>query len=559
MPEDKRVEKYIRRLHDLKNERQSWEGLFKRISDYVLPRKGRFDRDSKPNDGREKGDKILDDVATRALRVLAAGLQGGLTSPARPWFRLGTQDPDLSKQKGIKMWLHEVERRMYQALAKSNFYSRVHGLYTEQAGFGTGCMIEEADLKTRVRFDLFTAGEYWLATDAHGMVDTLYYERQMTARQLVQQYGLEALPKQIQSSLQDNTNRDQYWKVLHCIQPRAEFDPEKGARGVRKHMPFESVVICEQKIVFEGGYFEFPVLAPRWDVTGAEVYGRSPAMDVLKSVIILQEINKTELMGLHKMLNPPMKVPADYAHRLSLLPGAENPVALSNPDAVGPLYQISPDIKAAEYKLERVENRIREGLFNDLFLMILERPGMTATEVVERHEEKLLMLGPVIERQQTELLDPLMERTYAILERHGLIPPPPEEIEGEELKVEYISLLSQAQKLVGTQSIHGLAAFVGNLAQMKPQVLDKIDEDAAVDEYADMVGAPPSVIRSADQVAQIRMARAEQEAQVRQQEQVLAAQQAAGQAAQTAKTLSETTTNNPDNALGALQEMMTGG
>jgi len=559
MSQDKRTDKYFRRLHDLKSERRSWESLFKRISDYVLPRKGRFNRDVKPNDGREKGDKIIDDVATRALRVLAAGMQGGLTSPARPWFRLRTQDPDLSKQKGVKQWLYEVEQRIYQALAKSNFYSRIHGLYTEQAGFGTGCMIEESDPKTRVRFDLFTTGEYWLATDAHGMVDTLYYERQMTSRQLVQQYGLNALPKQIQSSLRDNTNRDQYWKVLHCVQPRDEFDPEKGSRGVRKHMPFESVVICEQEIVFEGGYFEFPVLAPRWDVTGAEVYGRSPAMDVLKSVIVLQEINKTELMSLHKMLNPPMKVPVEYSHRLSLLPGAENPISSNSPDAVGPLYQIQPDIKAAEYKLERVEARIREGLFNDLFLMILERPGMTATEVVERHEEKLLMLGPVIERQQTELLDPLMERTFAILERQGLIPDPPPEVEGEDLGVEYISLLAQAQKLVGTQAIHSLAAFVGNLAQMKPQVLDKIDEDSAVDEYAAMVGAPPSVVRSSDQVAQIRKARAEQEAQMRQQEQTLAAQQAAGQAAQTAKTLSETTTNNPNNALGALQEMMTGG
>ncbi|MEW5726178.1 MAG: portal protein, partial [Thermodesulfobacteriota bacterium] len=185
--------------------------------------------------------------------------------------------------------------------------------------------------------------------------------------------------------------------------------------------------------------------------------------------------------------------------------------------------------------------------FNDLFVFLLRRPGVTATEVVERHEEKLLLLGPVIERQQSELLDPLIERAFGILERSGRLPGAPPEIQGHDLKVEYISLLAQAQKLVGTQAVQSVLQFVGGAAAIDPRVLDKIDLDEAVDVYAEMTGVPPRVVRADEEVEKLRAERAESSRRDQ-------AAQAALAAIQGAKSLSETKTGERN----ALTDLISG-
>ncbi len=226
---------YTKRLQTLRQERSSWEGNWQEISDYILPRKGVYDA-QRPNDGRRKGCKIIDSTATRALRILAAGLQGGLTSPARPWFRLGISDRDMSRHKSVREWTSQVESTMYRALARSNFYSCIHSLYTELAGFGTGILYCEPDVDRGIRFRTLTAGEYSLATDEQGRVDTVYREFKMTARQLEKRFGKSALPANVQTSL--NVNRDHWFDVLHVVQPRDEFDFHKMDK---QNMPFESV------------------------------------------------------------------------------------------------------------------------------------------------------------------------------------------------------------------------------------------------------------------------------------------------------------------------------
>ncbi|NDV21768.1 portal protein [Desulfovibrio sp. JC022] len=495
--------KYLQRLQSLRQERNSWESHWQEISDYILPRKGIYDG-HRPNDGRVRSGKIIDSTATRSLRVLAAGLQGGLTSPARPWFRLGISDRDLARHKSVREWVSKVENIMYRALARSNFYSCIHSLYTELAGFGTGILYCEPDDERGIRFRTLTAGEYCLATDAQGRVDTVYREFKMTARQLEKRFGKQNLPATVHTSL--NVNRDHWFDVLHVVQPRDEFDVE---RMDAMNMPFESVFLLNGRgghVLSESGFMENPYMAPRWDTAAMDVYGRSPAMDVLADVKMLMEMSKSQIQAVHLTLRPPMKVPSMYSRRLNLLPGGQNPVEQNQQDSVSPLYQVRPDLAGVSNKIQDVRTAVREGFYNDIFMMMAgsNRKTITAAEVAERHEEKLIQLGPVIERQHTELLDPLIDRVFGLLMRSGQLPEAPSILEGADIKIDYISVLAQAQKMVGTQSIQSLAQFVGNLARANPEVLDKVDMDRAVDDYADLIGVPSGIVRSGDEVEKFR-------------------------------------------------------
>lgn len=501
--------RYISRLGRLKEERRSWEAHWREISEYILPRKGQFNREQ-TNDGKQRGGRIVDSTATRSLRILAAGLQGGLTSPARPWFRLGLGESDAADRNDVRKWLGDVEKIMYRALACSNFYSCIHSLYTELAGFGTGLLYCEPDPEHGVRFRSLTAGEYSIATDMQGRVDTVYREFRMTARQLESRFGRDVLPSGVVSCLEDD--RDRWFDVLHVVQPRNEFDSGKADR---MNMPFESVFILQgmgNPILSVSGFVENPYMVPRWDTSGVDVYGRSPAMDVLADVKMLMEMSRSQIQAVHLSLRPPMKVPSMYSRRLNLLPGGQNPVEQNYHDSISPLYQINADLNGVSAKIQDVRSAIREGFFNDIFMMMAstDRRDITAAEVAERHEEKLIQLGPVIERQHTELLDPLLDRLFGVLSRSGTLPEAPPAIRGLDLKIDYISVLAQAQKMVGTGAIKELAAFVGQLASANPEVLDKVNMDNAVDEYAELIGVPSGLVRSKEDVQKFRDARADQ-------------------------------------------------
>ncbi|MEW5723435.1 MAG: portal protein, partial [Thermodesulfobacteriota bacterium] len=306
--------------------------------------------------------------------------------------------------------------------------------YTELAGFGTCPLYIEEDPARYLRGQVLTIGTYCLAADALGRVNTVYRRFPLTARQMVEEFGEEKVSGPVSEAAQSTPF--EYFEVVHAVQPRGEGEEDKRDR---RHKPFESVYFEygeEGDFLREGGYEEFPFMAPRWDVSGADVYGRSPGMDCLADVKMLNDVCKSLVKGVHKGVDPPMLVPPGYKDRLSLLPGAINYGDGTHGEGVRPLYQVQLDLAAAQALKEDILSAVREGFFNDLFVFLLRRPGVTATEVVERHEEKLLLLGPVIERQQSELLDPLIERVFGILERSGRLPGAPPEIQGYDLKID---------------------------------------------------------------------------------------------------------------------------
>lgn len=543
-----RRRRYLQRLAALKSERESWVQHWRELSDYLLPRKGRFSLSDR-NKGDRRNSKILDSTGTLAVRTLAAGMMSGITSPARPWFRLTTPDPDLMEFAPVKEWLFHVERRMREVFGRSNVYNALHAAYEELATFGTAAVLVDEDHRDVIRCYSFTAGEYALGTSARMNVNAFCREFTLTVGQTVERFGLESVRPQIRTQYEQG-QVDGAVEILHVIAPNPRYrEGRLGARG----FPFTSCYLDlaggdGKDFLSESGYQEFPVLAPRWDVTGADVYGRSPGMDALGDVKQLQQAQKRKAQGIDKMVDPPMVAPPALRNQpASVLPGGVTYVDTTQTGGVGfrPAYEVNPRLGELVQDIQETQGRIRAVFHADMFQMMVlsDRRTMTAREVEERHEEKLLLLGPVLERLHNELLDPLIDRTFSIMARNGLLPEAPQEIAGESLRVDYISILAQAQQAVGVGSIERLLGFVGNLAGMKPETIDKLDLDQAVDEYAGMIGAPPKMVVPDDLVEKRRQARAKLQAQQAQQEQTLAAVQGA-------KLLSETDTSG-QNALTA--------
>ena len=524
----------------LRTERESFVPHWRDISDYVMPRRSRFTI-SERNKGDRRNKKIIDSTATLAVRNLQAGMMSGLTSPARPWFSLTTPDPNLSEYGPVKSWLDDVTRRMRTIFLKSNLYNALPLLYCDQGLFGTSAMAVLEDDEDIIRCYNFPIGSYCISQNHRHAVDTFLREWAMTVRQLVERFGIDNVSRRVKD-LYEQQNYEIWIDVAHMVMPNAEFDEGKLSA---KHKRFASVYweigADDGKLLDESGFDEFPIMAPRWNLTGEDVYGQSPGMDALGDVQQLQAMQRRMIQSVDKMVNPPMTAPTSMQNKkASLLPGDITYVdTTQGGGGFQPAHEVRMPLQELSALINETANRVRRCFYEDLFLMLAnsDRRQITAREVEERHEEKLLMLGPVLERQNEDLLDPLIDRTFAIMARKGLIPPPPAELQGMDLKIEYISIMAQAQKLVATAGLERFVGFVGNLAAAKPDIIDKIDLDQVVDEYGDMLGVPPKIVRPDNDVAQMRMAR-----QQAQQQAERAAQMQ--QVAQGAKLLSETDMGN---------------
>ncbi|SNR73712.1 Bacteriophage head to tail connecting protein [Methylobacillus rhizosphaerae] len=543
----------ISRWGALKNERSSWMYHWQEISDNLLPRNGRFFVTDK-NRGEKKHNQILDSTTTRALRVLGAGMMAGLTSPARPWFRLTTLDPQLDESNNVKIWLAEVTRMMQMVFAKSNTYRALHSMYEELGAFGTSSNIVLSDYDSIIHHYPLTIGEFAIATDYRGDVDTLYREFQMTAIQMVRQFGKDNCSTAVQR-LYDTHNYDAWVPVIHAIEPR--MDREHGRRDA-KNMPWQSVYFelggDSSKVLSESGFRNLPALSPRWLATGGDIYGNSPGMEALGDIKQLYHEQLRKAQGIDYKTKPPLQVPTSMVNQtINTLPGGVSYVDPANPNGgIRSAFEVNLDLSHLLADIQDVRQRINSCFYVDLFLMLAssQNPQMTATEVAERHEEKMLMLGPVTERIGNEILDPLIDVTFSNLVENNLIPPPPEELQGRELNVEYIGMLAQAQRAIATNAVDRYVSSIGVVAGMKPEVLDKFDADKWADAYADMLGVDPELIVPGEQVALIREQRAQQQQQM---------QQAAmlNQGADTAQKLASAGTDD-DNALTDITRALSG-
>lgn len=506
-------QRYIKRWNSLKDERSQILEHHRELADYFNPYRARFQLTDRNK--TRKNDKIINGTPRWSLRTLANGMMAGVISPARPWYRLLPHDLDLLEYGPAKMWLWNVENILRIMFARSNVYNGVHTLFKDLALFGTGALHIDEDPEDGMRGYVYPIGTYCIATDSKQRVDTVYRELSMTVVQLAERFGLKNCSEQVKRMYNEGSY-DRWVDLLHVIQPNLDYvEGKAGPRGMKwKSCWMEQGRGDYEGFLKESGYNEFPTRVPRWDVTGEDAWGYSPAMDVLGDAKALQLLERRKAQLVDKTSMPPMVGPASMMHRrASLLPGEINYVDSTVSSKFEPAIQIQPQAIANVHELiTRHEERIKQGMFADLWLMLAEsdRREITAREVAERHEEKMLQLGPVMERLQDELLDPLIDRAFSIAWRQGLIPPPPPELAGMELKVEYISIVTQAQKMISVSGIEQLATFVGNMSAVIPSIKDNIDGDKTVALLADAMSVPPGVVKPPEQVAEERAESARQ-------------------------------------------------
>lgn len=510
----------LKRRVALESERSSYEAHWMDLGRYLLPRRGRWFDENGRNRGRKMHQRIINSAGLIASRTLASGMHSGLTNPARPWFRLTVADPDLADFWSVRAWLDDVAQRMRDVLARSNFYNVLPMMYRELGVFGTSPIAMMEDDRDVVRFYNFTVGSYYIAQNDRLVVDTFCRRFRWTIAQAVSKYGEDALNRNDRAKLRQG-KLEETIQYTHIIEPNRDYMP---GYADAKGMPYRSVVIDEASddkdtAVEDKGFHEFPVLCSRWETMEDTPYGSSsPGMDALGDVRSLQFHEIKSAGMLDKMNDPPLQAPGALENKtISLLPGqvTYRPPTQGSDAKVEPLYV--PEPQAFNYTQEainKIEKRVQSAFFADLFMMIDQMPGVqprTVMEIMERKEEKMLALGPVLEQLDSDTFDPMIDRLFNIMWRRGLIPKPPPELEGWPLKVEYTSILAQAQKAVATGNIERFAAFAGQLAGVNPQVLDRVNFDNVIDDYAEATGIPAKEINSDEVVQQIRQQRQQQQ------------------------------------------------
>lgn len=562
----------------METDRATFLSRWRDLGDYILPSRPRFFL-TDTNRGERKNQKIIDSTATMAARTLRSGLMSGVTSPARPWFRLTTPDPSLAENGPIKEWLYLVSDRMNTVFLRSNLYNSLPILYGDIGVFGTGAMLIEEDFTGDViRTFPLPIGSYFIANDEMLQVRSIIRDFRMTARQLVGKFGRRLPNGEMDWSNFSNSVKYTYlngdleawFDICHVVGPNPEFDPkrldakykryescyfERGAFGNTNN---NYMAGDENKYLRESGFDYFPVLAPRWEVSGEDVYGTDcPGMTALGDIKQLQLGEKKAMQAIEKGINPPLVAPPELLNKpISMLPGGTTYASeREGTKGIRSLHEVNLRLADLENKQAQVRRRISRAFFEDLFLMLAssDRRQITAREIDERHEEKLLALGPVLEQLNQDLLDPLIDITFSVMERQGMIPEPPEELQGMELKVEYVSIMAQAQKMIGVSGLERFISIAGQVVSVSgdPTAIDKVNVDQFFDEYGNLLSVPPSIIRSDEHVAAMRAqrAKAHQAAQMAQQVPVLA---------KTAKDLSDTDTEK-DSALKELMAMGSAG
>lgn len=524
-------EKVQSRWDALKEERSSWMSHWKDISEVLLPRAGRFLPTENNRGGKAAFRKILDSTGTRALRTLSGGMMSGMTSPARPWFRLTTFNPELDESYEVKVWMSQVTSLMQMVFYKSNTYRALQMAYEELGAFGTSATLIYDDFDRVIHCHPLTIGEFAIATDSRGRVNTVYREFRMTVAMLVQEFGLANVSRTVKD-MYDRGQMDEWVEVINAIEPRTERDPRKTDA---KNMPYLSVYFEKSgdkgKVLRETGFTEFPAMCARWSVTGGDIYGTSPGMEALGDLCQLQQMQFRKSQAIDYKVHPPVLIPSEMKNMgTQFLPGGVIPYSnAQQAQQIRSAYMVDLDLNSLLVDIQDVRQRINEAFYRDIFMLMVNSTDktMTATEVTERHEEKMLLMGPVLERLNAEMLDPLINIVFNKLVQADLLPPLPEDLQGQQLNVEFISILAQAQKAISTNSVDRMFSVLGNLAGMKPDIVDNVDLDFWPQWYADALGVDPRFIVSGKKVAVIREQRAQADQQAAAMEQLQGATQAA--------------------------------
>ena len=482
----------------------------------------------KESKGNKRGLDVYDGTAIWAMEQLAAALQSYLTNPTTRWFNLivqgGVTLESLTRES--KMYLEQVADIMYHEYSRpvAQFDPMMHEYYLDITSIGTASIFQWYDNRTdSLAFRTFPIAEVRFAENGNGQVDTHYLKRMYTTRQIEALFN--DIPEDLAKKIAADETGNQEVTVLHMVFPRTDKDFNKYASGVNK--PFASIWLCEdtKEVIDESGFDSFPYHVARWSKTSGEIYGRSPAMTCLPDIKMLNQMSKTVIKAAQKVVDPPILVPDDgFMLPLNMNPGEVITHDAMNLDGVKPL-ETRGNIPIGLEMMNEIRERIIKSFFVDQIIRERKKERQSVREIMDERNEMLRQMAPMLGRLQSECLTPMLTRSFSLLESAGKFPEPPVELAGAPLRLEYVSPAAQAQKAEKAVGISGYMEAITLLAQVDPSVMDRIDIDAAAGAIANAQDVPSSVLRSDEEVAELRKQRADKEEQ---QEQAALIEQGAG-------------------------------
>lgn len=492
----------------MEGSRGTWEDHWQEILDYVMPRKADivFTRTK----GQKRTEILFDSTAITASNLLAASLQGTLTSPSMQWFYLKVRNEEFNENREVQLWLEDSAKRMYNVFNESNFNTEVHEMYLDLVSIGTGALFVEEGNKgfqeSGVHFNTMHIAEYYIQENVSGYIDTLYRKYKLSARQAVQEFGEDNVGEKVLEAAKDKP--DKMFNFIHAVEPLEDYERALG-KGATK-LPFHSCHVCEEDkmTVRAGGYNEFPYLVPRWSKATGEIFGRSPSYNALPDIKTLNKAVEIGLKAWAKAIDPPLLVQDDgVIGKVRMTPGG---ITVVRSDAAIKPLQIASNWQVTDLKENQLRTAIRQAYYSDQ-LQLQDGPQMTATEVQVRYELMQRLLGPTLGRFQSEFLNPLIERVFGIMLRANAFLPAPEMLEGQSVDVEYVGPLARSQKMEEAVAVERLYQLAMQVAQVDPSIMDIINHDEAIRTRAALLGVPKSILKSVVEVDQMRQDRAMQE------------------------------------------------
>lgn len=520
----------LTRLESLKTQRTEHETHWRDCYKFTFPFRGTgFAGVTSAEKARTEQAELLDSTGTDSANILAASIVSGMTPSNSRWLNLQSD----SESDNVTRWLATCSDLVWRNIHNSNFDAEAFEAALDGVIGGMFAMLIDYDRQRGgFRFEQWPLSQCYFASVNGGLIDTVYRCYELTASQAVAQFGENKVGENISTTAEKHP--EQKFKFVHCIMPRASFNP-KGV--TRRNMPFASyhIAVHDKRIVRESGYREFPVVAPRWSRIPGSVYANGAVTLALPDIKELCELKRWEKAAAEMSVAGMYVVTDDGVLDPNMVTIGPRKIIVANTiDSIKPLGSAS-NFQVAFTSEERLQAAIRKIMMADTLGQAQQKGvAMTATEVQARLNLLRQQLGPIFGRYQSEYLTPLVERCFMILMRAGVLPQPPEEIDGANVHVHFDNPLARAQKMTEVAAIQQLEANLMQLAQAFPDALDLYDMDAATRQKALALGVPMSVLRSADDVQALRQqkAQAAQAAQQQQVEQQMALQnnQAAAQA-----------------------------
>lgn len=498
----------IRRYEAANTERANFAAHWQEIAQVISPAGAVF-LDTQVTQGTRDNRRVYDTTGIHSNELLSSGFFSLLTSPTVPWFQLLTNNRELNEMRDVQIWLADVSRIMAHEIQRpqTGFTTAMHEFYLEYGAYGNGTMFvtEKSDMSSLLFLTIPLAECYYMEND-DGAVDTLIRGYRRSAHQLIERFGKDNVSEEVRKAAEGN-QLERKFDVLHFIMPNYM----ASMNGIHNYeLPYLSVYIEKEHhhVLSVSGFSEQPFMAARFYKMPQEIYGRGPGSAALPDLNMLQEMAKTTLRGAQKMVDPPLMMPDQgFLTPPNTAPGRINYYRAGSGDRIEPLQTGGrPDLGMD--LIQSTQNRVREIFFVDQ-LQLNIGPQMTATEVMQRTEEKQRLMGPVIGRASTELLSPMLVRSFGLLMRAGKLPDPPGVFlaQGAKLKILYTSPIFKAQEQIAANNIMRATQVLLPFQGADPTIMDAFHPQRIAKGVGELFNLDPRYYRSEDELAEMQQQR----------------------------------------------------